>query len=385
MFHPMVAGVTIPGIGIFGMMLAPYSDRNPSQKPEDRKFAIALFTCLPHVLGRSRHHRLVLPGAGLQLHPALARRPVLRPVRSSTREPLVSAGAVLAIVIAGVVVLAVRPAVHHRPPPRREPRHRPAVARDTRPRSQRASDRRGARRPRAAAGHHRTRGRARRGARARRRAQGRAPRHHRAAEAAGAPTRRRGTRRHPPPVPQPRHRHPVHARAGQLRRVDARLPLADTHRRLRLEDHGPAASTTSWRQIADKKEPFYVAEGRFYINPYPKDAVGKAKAIAAYGAVLPGYEAGVVALYQKCVHLGCRVPWCATSQWFECPCHGSQYNRVGEKKGGPAPRGLDRFVVTVDGGHRQRRHQGDHRRPADRHQHHGPGGRGPPLRMIPHL
>jgi hypothetical protein len=44
MFHPMVAGVTIPGIGIFGLMLAPYSDRNPSNKPEDRKFAVALFT-----------------------------------------------------------------------------------------------------------------------------------------------------------------------------------------------------------------------------------------------------------------------------------------------------------------------------------------------------
>jgi cytochrome b6-f complex iron-sulfur subunit len=103
-------------------------------------------------------------------------------------------------------------------------------------------------------------------------------------------------------------------------------------------------------QIADKREPYYVAEGRFYINPYPKDALAKAKGIAAYGAVLDGYSAGVVALYQKCVHLGCRVPWCATSQWFECPCHGSQYNRVGEKKGGPAPRGLDRFVVSVDGG-----------------------------------
>jgi cytochrome b6-f complex iron-sulfur subunit len=103
-------------------------------------------------------------------------------------------------------------------------------------------------------------------------------------------------------------------------------------------------------QIADKREPFYVAEGRFYLNPYPKDAVPKAKQIAAYAAVIPGYESGVVALYQRCVHLGCRVPWCATSQWFECPCHGSQYNRVGEKKGGPAPRGLDRFVVTVDGG-----------------------------------
>ena len=44
MFHPMVAGVTIPGIGIFGLILAPYSDRNPSQHPEDRKFAVALFT-----------------------------------------------------------------------------------------------------------------------------------------------------------------------------------------------------------------------------------------------------------------------------------------------------------------------------------------------------
>ena len=44
MFHPMVAGVTIPGIGIFALMLAPYIDKNPSQHPEDRKFAIALFT-----------------------------------------------------------------------------------------------------------------------------------------------------------------------------------------------------------------------------------------------------------------------------------------------------------------------------------------------------
>ena len=44
MFHPMVAGVTIPGIGIFGLMLAPYIDKNPSQKPENRKFAIALMT-----------------------------------------------------------------------------------------------------------------------------------------------------------------------------------------------------------------------------------------------------------------------------------------------------------------------------------------------------
>src|SRR5947209_4770625 len=103
-------------------------------------------------------------------------------------------------------------------------------------------------------------------------------------------------------------------------------------------------------QIAQTKEPFYYAAGRFYINPYPKEAVAAAKKITAYGAVIEGYSDGLVALYQKCVHLGCRVPWCKTSQWFECPCHGSQYNRVGEKKGGPAPRGLDRFSASVEGG-----------------------------------
>src|SRR6476661_3442485 len=44
MFHPMVAGVTIPGMGLFLLIIAPYVDSNPSNKPDDRKFAIALFT-----------------------------------------------------------------------------------------------------------------------------------------------------------------------------------------------------------------------------------------------------------------------------------------------------------------------------------------------------
>ena len=43
-FHPMVAGVMLPGMGLVGLILAPYTDRNPSNKPEDRKFAIALMT-----------------------------------------------------------------------------------------------------------------------------------------------------------------------------------------------------------------------------------------------------------------------------------------------------------------------------------------------------
>ncbi|MEY2474534.1 MAG: cytochrome b6-f complex iron-sulfur subunit [Actinomycetota bacterium] len=101
--------------------------------------------------------------------------------------------------------------------------------------------------------------------------------------------------------------------------------------------------------MASTKAPVYIADARTWLSPYPADAVKKAKKVYA-GAVLTGMESGVVALYQKCVHLGCRVPWCQSSQWFECPCHGSKYSRVGEKKSGPAPRGLDRFGVSVEGG-----------------------------------
>jgi cytochrome b6-f complex iron-sulfur subunit len=103
-------------------------------------------------------------------------------------------------------------------------------------------------------------------------------------------------------------------------------------------------------QIQSTKAPFYVPSARTYIQPYPTEDAQKAKKAGYPDPIVAGMELGFVALYQKCVHLGCRVPWCPSSQWFECPCHGSQYNRVGEKKGGPAPRGLDRFAVSVGGG-----------------------------------
>lgn len=110
-------------------------------------------------------------------------------------------------------------------------------------------------------------------------------------------------------------------------------------------------------QIRNQKKPFYIPEARAYIVEFPNDnpaAVEAAKATPAYEIderVLKGMtEDGIVALYQKCPHLGCRVPWCDTSQWFECPCHGSKYNRVGEKTGGPAPRGMDRFGFELSGG-----------------------------------
>lgn len=44
MFHPMIAGVTLPGIGLLALVLAPYMDRNASNRPEDRKFMTSMMT-----------------------------------------------------------------------------------------------------------------------------------------------------------------------------------------------------------------------------------------------------------------------------------------------------------------------------------------------------
>lgn len=92
----------------------------------------------------------------------------------------------------------------------------------------------------------------------------------------------------------------------------------------------------------------YKPEGQMWITDYPAAALPKAETVYS-PPELTGMKVGLVALWQKCPHLGCRVPECVTSQWFECPCHGSQYNQAGEKKGGPAPRGMDRFAVELSG------------------------------------
>jgi cytochrome b6-f complex iron-sulfur subunit len=89
---------------------------------------------------------------------------------------------------------------------------------------------------------------------------------------------------------------------------------------------------------------FYAPDARAWLTQYPVDAVPKAEGLYAE-SILAGMREGLIAQYQKCPHLGCRVPQCVSSQWFECGCHGSQYNRVGEKKGGPAPRGMDHFPL----------------------------------------
>jgi cytochrome b6-f complex iron-sulfur subunit len=105
----------------------------------------------------------------------------------------------------------------------------------------------------------------------------------------------------------------------------------------------PAASILD--QIHSDRQPFYFGAGRFYLIDYNGDG-----ADSTYAGITAEAGGGrLMAIYQKCAHLGCRVPFCQQSQWFECPCHGSKYNYAGEYELGPAPKGLSRFKVGVDG------------------------------------
>lgn len=96
--------------------------------------------------------------------------------------------------------------------------------------------------------------------------------------------------------------------------------------------------------IEENNQPFPYPSGRMWVTRYDPaiDTEG------VYAEVTGGSQ--FMALYQKCVHLGCRVPWNETLGRFACPCHGSNYNFWGEYLLGPAPRGLDRFPTRVENG-----------------------------------
>jgi cytochrome b6-f complex iron-sulfur subunit len=89
----------------------------------------------------------------------------------------------------------------------------------------------------------------------------------------------------------------------------------------------------------------YNGTGRFYVVKYNGSPSGDVD-YATEGVTAEG----IMPLYQRCVHLGCRVPYCGSSKWFECPCHGSKYNGAGEYRLGPAPRGLDRCKLEITEG-----------------------------------
>ena len=95
--------------------------------------------------------------------------------------------------------------------------------------------------------------------------------------------------------------------------------------------------------------PAYYSEARAFVILFDP---GQQRFLPGEDTTGNGAGLNVRALYQRCPHLGCKPNFCTTNYWFECPCHGSRYDRLGTKvqELGPAPRSLDRFAHTVEGG-----------------------------------
>ena len=100
---------------------------------------------------------------------------------------------------------------------------------------------------------------------------------------------------------------------------------------------GPLADTLA--EMAETKEPVYNPEGRFYLNPYPKDAVTKAKTIDAYAAVIEGYDKGLVALYQKCPHRAAGCPGAPARSGSSAPATARSTTGWARRRVGPRPGG----------------------------------------------
>lgn len=100
----------------------------------------------------------------------------------------------------------------------------------------------------------------------------------------------------------------------------------------------------------DEGFPAYYPEARAFVVLVDP---GQQRFLPGEDASGDGTALNVRALYQRCPHLGCKPNPCLKNFWFECPCHGSRYDRLGIKADGaqfgPAPRGMDRFSTTVDG------------------------------------
>jgi cytochrome b6-f complex iron-sulfur subunit len=90
--------------------------------------------------------------------------------------------------------------------------------------------------------------------------------------------------------------------------------------------------------------------GMIYAGRVEEFPIGSVNHILAGRCYVVRIEDGFLALWQRCTHLGCSVPWAEDIDEFHCPCHGSLFDKVGLVTGGPAPRPLDIFPVIIRSG-----------------------------------
>ena len=87
-------------------------------------------------------------------------------------------------------------------------------------------------------------------------------------------------------------------------------------------------------------------------GPFTYDATGRGDVQGVFAVRTGSNTTGVdVVIDQTCTHLGCPVAWTPASSTFNCPCHGSVFNKQGERKAGPAPKPLYKHHFYIKNGH----------------------------------
>ena len=112
---------------------------------------------------------------------------------------------------------------------------------------------------------------------------------------------------------------------------------------------------TPLKAVVNQAGVFYRQQAKTYMVHFPKDThfllhgTDLSDQFASETILKDTDGSYWIALYQRCVHLGCTVPYRNECYSFKCPCHGSHYNTNGEYLDGPAPRSLDRFGFHFEG------------------------------------
>lgn len=84
------------------------------------------------------------------------------------------------------------------------------------------------------------------------------------------------------------------------------------------------------------------------LDEFPVGSVTRIRDGRFYVSRLANNE--IMALYWRCPHLGCTVPFDEGENLFVCPCHGSVYEKTGNNIAGPAPRPMDYMGIEVRDG-----------------------------------
>jgi cytochrome b6-f complex iron-sulfur subunit len=123
---------------------------------------------------------------------------------------------------------------------------------------------------------------------------------------------------------------------------------------LQTKDKYPAAMPEEF-DFENGKGVFYEAEAKSYIvhlaaaTPWDQSGSALSDLLDSENIVKDTDGTYWAAIYQRCVHLGCKFAFRTSCHSFKCPCHGSHYNVDGEWLSGPAPRSNDRFLIDVSG------------------------------------